>query len=131
MGITPLLSYSGLDPRSPVLCRPPTQGRNGILAPLDKNMHDPPGYLSFIVSCSAPSATPGTEGVSRLLRPSLFGLRIFKHHRPFPFSVTFGANYRIQRLTLHLAISASLLASLLGLRCRVSVSGSFDCQPGS
>jgi len=42
-----------------------------------------------------------------------------------------GANYQIQRLTLHLAASVQLRVSPSVLSRRVSASDSFDCQSGS
>ena len=70
---------------------------------------DPPGSSSVSMCCSMPSATPGKSSITRLTAISLvacFSCESFG----LPNFGSFGAIYRIQLLSLHLATS---LRSLL------------------
>jgi|SRR5580704_11612073 hypothetical protein len=104
----------GLHPRSgsfAVLLFKVGPAYSAPLSPSAKNLSDQPGSFTFTLCCSMLSATP-ERGVQRLsYRAVPFRLRPSQRFWPAQIHHDFGANYQIQRLTLHLATSAQLRVS--------------------
>src|SRR6185369_18089089 len=68
---------------------------------------------STSLCCSMPSATPGRSQALVFIEP--VSVACHPLPRPWPPNWYFGANYRIQRLTLHLSTSPQLHGSLSAL----------------
>jgi hypothetical protein len=100
-------------PNQTLFCRSPFHGCSPYSVTVQRSPRIvwPPGSLQFMVCCSMLSATPGVVSKYSSLAPLLLlpaSSTIALAHPNFEHN---GANYQIQRLTLHLAASAQLRVS--------------------
>ena len=79
-----------------------------------------PGSFTFTMCCSMLSVTPERKAITCHWRRGPCCLRLYQQNRPAQICHDFGADYQIQRLTLHLATFVQLRASPLVFRSRVS-----------
>ena len=104
-GITQVHRYAGLHPNttspSVRLLFPVARTYSTAAVTSGQERGGPPGCLSISMCCSMPSATPGRKQALVSSAPVSVAC-VFRHSISLP-DVPFGANYRIQLLSLHLA----------------------------
>ena len=115
-GVTRLHRYTSHHPKIAALCRAPpfrvasAYSRRSIPT---REPDDPPGSSFVSMYCSMPSATPGRETITGRLACRLCCLLLQTKRRPSRQEY-FGATYRIQLLSLHLATFRRFLAFSFG-----------------
>lgn len=120
-------------PNQPLVCRSPFHSRPAYSLPVQPGTKNwLAAWLAFVHAVLLDAVCdPGVVSKCSSLAPLHLLPAASTTASAHPNSEHNGANYQIQRLTLHLAASVQLRASPNDLSRRVSVAGSFDCQPGS